>query len=52
MTNLIILVVSSVAGSLGWWVGSFISIELAFLLSTAGSVAGIYYGWKWSRAYF
>lgn len=51
MTNLIILIVSSVTGSIGWWVGSLISMEFAFLLSTVASIVGVYYGWKLSRAY-
>jgi hypothetical protein len=52
MTNLIILLVSSITGSIGWWLGAYINLEFAFVLSTIGSIVGIFYGWKWSRALF
>ena len=51
MSKLIIFVVSSVLGAVGWWLGNFINMDLAFLLSTVGSLAGVYYGWKWGREF-
>jgi hypothetical protein len=51
MSKLIMFLVSSVFGSVGWWLGGFINIDCAFLLSTIASIAGIFYGWKWGRAF-
>jgi hypothetical protein len=46
------LIVSSLAGGIGWWVGNFFGIVAALLCSATASVVGYYYGQKWNREYF
>ncbi len=46
------LIVSSLAGGIGWWIGNFFGIVAALLCSATASVVGYYYGQKWNREYF
>ena len=41
-----IMVVSSVLGGLGWWLGDLINLGAALILSTFASTYGIYLGWR------
>ena len=46
-------ILGAVAGSaLGWWLGSFIGIMTAFILSMVGTGFGIYVGARMARHYF
>ena len=51
MRHVFILVVAAVTGWLGWWLGSFSGVSLAFVLGAAGSFAGVYIGWRIKRDY-
>jgi hypothetical protein len=46
------MIVSSVAGGLGWWIGNFFGIAVAIVLSMFTSVLGLALGQKWNREYF
>lgn len=52
METIFALIVSSVAGAIGWWVGDFFSFTVAFVVSTVASLLGYYYGVKWKREFF
>jgi hypothetical protein len=51
MNKLCILVGMTVVGAAGWWIGSKVGLMTAYTLSTAGSVVGIYLGWRINRHY-
>lgn len=46
------IIVSTVAGGIGYWIGDFFGIAFALSLSTVASVVGWWYGAKWNREYF
>jgi len=46
------MIISSVAGAVGWWVGNLFGIAMAISVSMVASVMGLYYGQKWNREYF
>lgn len=52
MTRLIFLVCMTIGGWLGWWVGAHIGLTTAFILSSAGSIGGVYLAWRIHRDYF
>jgi len=54
MTRLLIFIGMIVGGYVGWWVGDYFDIGLmmTFLVSSLGSAAGVYLGWKLGRDYF
>ena len=46
------LIVSTIAGAIGWWIGQIFGIAFALVLSSVTSVIGYWYGLKWNREYF
>jgi hypothetical protein len=52
MQKLLIFIGTMIGGSLGWWAGEQLGFDLFvnFLLSGAGSLTGIYAGWKIARS--
>jgi hypothetical protein len=52
MNKLLILVAMTVFGWFGWWIGEKAGVMTAFILSGAGSLAGVYVGWRINRHYF
>ena len=52
MGTLFILIVSTVASGIGWWIGEFWGFAGATALSTVAGIIGYYLGWKWNREYF
>ena len=46
MKKVVILVGLTVFSSIGWWIGAHVGMLTAFALSAAGSVAGVYVGWR------
>ena len=52
MGFLFALIISTLAGAVGWWVGNFFGIAVAVTLSLFASAFGFYYGQKWNREYF
>ena len=49
MNKLCIFIGVVVFGWIGWWLGSWVGITTAYLLSGAGSLAGVYAGWRVNR---
>ena len=47
----LILMVSSILGGIGWWVGDLINLVAALLISTVASLYGVYLGWKLNSDY-
>ena len=41
-----------VGGWLGWLLGGLLGIGWAFVLSSLGSIAGVFIGWKIASEYF
>ena len=41
----------NVGGGVGWWLGEPFGLMSAFLVSGAGSIAGVYAGWLVARKY-
>lgn len=35
-----------VGGTIGWWLGARFGFGWAFILSSIGSIAGVFVGWK------
>ncbi len=52
MGFLFALIVSSVAGGIGWWIGDFFGLAAALMSGSVASVIGWWYGVKWNREYF
>jgi hypothetical protein len=51
MNRLIIFIGMTLGGYVGWWAGESCGLELmgAFLVSSVGSVAGVYVAWRIGR---
>lgn len=47
--KLFIFIGMSLGGWIGWWIGDHAGIWTAFLLSSAGSILGVYVGWRIGR---
>lgn len=47
MRNIIGLTAASLGGVLGWWLGKFVGVPLALLLSVLAGAAGLFYGYRW-----
>lgn len=52
MGAIFIMIVSSVASAVGWWLGDYLGFAGAVALSTVGGFVGLYYGMKWNRELF
>jgi hypothetical protein len=39
-------------GWIGWWLGSYFSFTTAYFISFAGSLVGVYVGWRINRDFF
>ncbi len=46
------MIISTVAGGIGWWIGDFFGLAAAMMTSSIASVIGYWYGMKWNREYF
>jgi uncharacterized membrane protein YfcA len=46
VTKLLIFVGSTAGGYIGWWIGEEVGIMTAFIVSSIGTIAGIYAGYK------
>jgi chromate transport protein ChrA len=49
--KLCIFVGMNVGGYIGWELGEYVGMMTAFLVSSLGSVLGVYVGWKVAREY-
>jgi predicted MFS family arabinose efflux permease len=52
MNKLFIFIGTMLGSWIGWWIGEHAGIMTAFLLSSVGSLAGVYFGWRIWRDYF
>lgn len=52
MHRLLMFSGTTLGGLLGWWMASSGGIVLSFVVSSVGSVLGLYLGWRISRDYF
>jgi hypothetical protein len=41
----------TILGWAGWWIGAQVGLMTGFVLSSLGSVAGVYLGWRINRDY-
>lgn len=39
---------ATIGGAIGWWLGEFVGLMTAFILSTVGTGIGIYYARRWA----
>lgn len=51
VTRLLYIIGLTIGGWLGWWGGAQVGLTTAFILSSIGSVAGVYVGWRIHRDY-
>jgi hypothetical protein len=46
METMIVLITSTILGGIGWWLGEFVGIFTAFMVSIIGTAVGVYWG-RW-----
>ncbi len=51
MNKLCIFVCTTAFGWLGWWLGAKAGFMTGFVISSIGSLAGVYVGWRIHRDY-
>jgi len=52
MNRLCIFIGMMVFGGIGWWIGAkFGGFMTAFIVSSIGSIVGVYVGWRINRDY-
>jgi hypothetical protein len=51
MEKIVVLTVSTIAGSIGWWLGDRVGLTTAFVASIVGTAAGVYVARRWAREY-
>ncbi len=51
MARLFGLVGATVGSALGWWLGEHVGLMTAFLISTVGTGAGLYFGRRVADTY-
>jgi hypothetical protein len=39
----------TIGSSIGWWLGDYVGIMTALLVSGIGGIAGVYGGWRFAR---
>jgi hypothetical protein len=49
---MLIFVLATLLGIVGWWLGSYIGLMSAWVVSGLGSILGVYLGWRIGRDYF
>jgi hypothetical protein len=42
MTKALVFMAAMIGGGIGWWLGSFIGIMTAFMVSVVGTAVGVY----------
>ncbi|MEI8206102.1 MAG: hypothetical protein WCG03_04420 [Kiritimatiellales bacterium] len=54
MTKLLIWIGIFGGGWIGWWIGAKLGFEFfgAFMISSLGSIAGVFIGWKIAQEWF
>ena len=51
METLIVFITTTVLGTIGWWLGDYIGLTTAVILSIVGTAIGVYIGRKFAREY-
>ncbi len=51
MSKLLALVGATLGGAVGWWLGSFIGLMTAFIISIVGTALGVYAGRRFADEY-
>ncbi len=51
MTRMLIFIFATLFGLLGWWLGSYLGVMGAWIVSGLGSILGVYWGWRIVRDY-
>ena len=51
MTSLYYMLISSLVGGAGWYLGEFWGMGAAFIGSTVGSIVGLWWAYKFQRGY-
>ncbi len=51
MKKIIMLLAVAILGGIGWTLGAHAGLGAAWLLSSIGSLIGVYVGWRVNRAY-
>ncbi len=51
MSKLLALVGATLGGAVGWWLGAFIGLMTAFMLSMIGTGLGVYAGRRFATAH-
>lgn len=49
MKRMIALFAATAGSIIGWWIGARVGLMTAYLLSTVGTGAGLYYGARFAR---
>ncbi len=53
MGKLLIFLGMTIFGYIGWWLGAKMGgMVIAFIISSIGSIIGVYIGWRINRDYF
>lgn len=51
MERLVVLISSTIVGSVGWWIGARVGVMTAFLVSIVGTAIGVYLGRRFVQEY-
>ena len=51
MNRLCIFIGMIVFGWIGWWIGARFGLVTGFIVSSLGSIVGVYVGWRINRDY-
>ncbi len=51
MRKLMILIGTTLGSAIGWWLGSFVGMMTAFMVSTVGTGLGMYWGIRAAQRY-
>jgi len=49
---MLIFIFATLCGLCGWWIGSYLGVMSAWVVSGLGSILGVYLGWRIGRDYF
>ncbi len=52
MTKVLIFIFATLFGLCGWWLGAYLGLMGAWVISGLGSILGVYWGWRIGRDYF
>jgi ABC-type lipoprotein release transport system permease subunit len=49
--TLVVMLVSTITGTIGWYLGALFGVMTAWMLSVVGTAIGVYYSRKWAIEY-